>query len=74
MGPFANRRVDSDLRGVRGLVFRELADGAALAATEERKPAALAEREGMSEGTRSWLKYFVIPVLIGWCLLIPIGG
>jgi len=70
----ADRRVDPDLRGVRDLVFGEFAGGAALAETEERKPAALAEREGMSEGTRSWLKYYVIPVLIAWCLLIPIGG
>src|SRR5882724_144829 len=57
----ADRRLDSDLRGVRDLVFGEFAGGAALA-----------EREGMSEGTRSWLKYFVIPLLTGWCLLIPI--
>ena len=68
----ADRRLDSDLRGVRDLVFGEFAGGTALAATEGKKPAALAEREGMSEGTRSWLKYFVIPLLTGWCLLIPI--
>ncbi len=28
----------------------------------------------MSAGTRSWLKFFAIPVLLGWCVLVPIGG